>query len=88
MAQPAYLLEHLGAVVAKAGQDYSTDSILDLYPTANAIQLKSPLTSMVSVNGSAYFPVTSDELSYLDTGKIYKFTADCILVIATTRSII
>lgn len=86
MAQPAYAIEYLGAMSAKANVVVTSASLLALYPTATVVKIKTSGVS-VSVNNTDRFPVVYDDESYLKTGKTYLFSKDCVVAVGIYKAI-
>ncbi len=94
MAQPSYAIEYLAAFEVDAGVQYTSASILALYPTATVIKLK-PISIdeyknkgvKVGINGGVMFPVIYDDESYLASGKTYIFEKSCIAAIGKYKAI-
>lgn len=93
MAQPTSI-EYLGALVVKAGAQYTSDSILTTYPTATVIKIK-PFTLdgyktigvRANINGGAMFPVKYDDESFINIGKTYIFDKDCIIAVGIYKAV-
>ena len=86
MAQPHYVVEYLGAMTLKAGQLYTTASIMSTYPTANMMKMKSEGIK-VSIGGTDAFLISFDDESYITTGKTYIFSEQCTVVIGRYVSV-
>lgn len=80
MAQPKYVVEYLGAIVAEPRKQYSSASVLLEYPNANMMKMKSEGIK-AGVDGSDMFPVSFDDESYITTGRTFIFSDTCTIAI-------
>ena len=80
MSKPMYVVEYLGAIVAEPRRQYTSASVLALYPNATMMKMKSE-GIRVGVDGSNMFPVSYDDESYITTGRTFIFSDTCTIVI-------
>jgi len=77
MAQPVYyLVKYNRAMEVKAGVKVLGSSV-----TGGNVLIMKTKNVNASVNGSVAFPVSYNEMSYLDTTAYYTFDKDCIIAI-------
>lgn len=80
MAQPHYAIKYLGSFKADKGVNYTSASLLDTFPTATVVKIKTAGVS-VSVNGHPMFLTSFDDENHIVTGQNYTFDRDCILAV-------
>lgn len=80
MSKPMYVVEYLGAIVAEPKKQYTSASVLALYPNATMMKMKSE-GIRAGVDGSDMFPVSYDDESYITTGRTFIFSDTCTIAI-------
>lgn len=90
MAQPVnFRFQYLGAIEAKAGEEYAASDIIadSKFTNATAFMLKTDQTRKdpvkVSINKTPQFPIYLNEISAFDgtASLTYVFNKDCIIAI-------
>lgn len=87
MAKTNHAIEYLGAVEVKAGLQYLSDQILQEFPTATVMKMKTDDIE-VGIDGGVRFHVTYDDESYVTAGKSYIFDKDCVIAIGVYKVIV
>ncbi len=78
MAQPVqFVLKYTGSMEVKAGDQLLGSSI----SIGNVLQMKTKGVKVIINNTGVMFPITYDDLSYLDATATYTFDKDCIIAI-------
>lgn len=94
MAAPIHVIDYLGAIKIESGVEYTSASILVLFPTATVMKLK-PLVPAdikkvgvrVGINGGIMFPIIFEDEGYITTGRTFIFDTDCIMAVGIYRVI-
>jgi hypothetical protein len=88
MAQASLIVfNRLANMVIKAGEVYTSDSILALYPTAKVVILNSE-KARININATDAIYFHRDDIEYLNGGKTWSFVDDCEVSVATVVELV
>jgi len=85
MAQPTvHVLKYVDAMEAEAGVAYEGSTIT----SGNIMQMKTKGVSVILNSSGPSFPVTFDDLNYVDASTTYTFDKDCVVAICNMTEVV